>query len=123
LVATIVKEAKVAFQKAFSKLMEGLDDLLIVALFPKKKKRSDLLFGETTFFTWKKKPINIASRVSYIAWKGKGSRALSLPLPESYEKRKGSNLVDPASSHMLVLKTKPCMSKYKYYTAKLRMAH
>ena len=24
-----------------------------------------------------------------------------------------SNLVDPASSHMLVLKIKPCMSKYK----------
>jgi len=24
---------------------------------------------------------------------------------------------------MLVSKTKPCMSKYKYYTAKLRMAH
>ena len=23
------------------------------------------------------------------------------------------NLVDPASSHMLVLKIKPCMSKYK----------
>ena len=36
---------------------------------------------------------------------------------------KDSNLVDPASSHMLVLKTKPCMSKYKYYTVKLRMAH
>jgi hypothetical protein len=36
---------------------------------------------------------------------------------------RGSNLVDPASSHMLVLKIKPCMSKYKYYTAKLRMAH
>ena len=34
-----------------------------------------------------------------------------------------SNLVDPASSHMLVSKTKPCMSKYKFYTAKLRMAH
>ena len=34
-----------------------------------------------------------------------------------------SNLVDPASSHMLVSKTKPCMSKYKCYTAKLRMAH
>ena len=32
-------------------------------------------------------------------------------------------LVDPASSHMLVSKTKPCMSKYKCYTAKLRMAH
>jgi hypothetical protein len=34
-----------------------------------------------------------------------------------------SNLVDPASSHMLVSKIKPCMSKYKYYTVKLRMAH
>jgi hypothetical protein len=33
------------------------------------------------------------------------------------------NLVDPASSHMLVLKIKPCMSKYKYCTVKLRMAH
>jgi hypothetical protein len=33
-------------------------------------------------------------------------------------------LVDPASSHMLVLKIKPCMSKYKrIYTVKLRMAH
>jgi hypothetical protein len=30
-----------------------------------------------------------------------------------------SNLVDPASSHMLVSKIKPCMSKYKFYTAKL----
>ena len=36
----------------------------------------------------------------------------------------GSYLVDPASSHMLVSKTKPCMSKYKcFYTVKLRMAH
>ncbi len=35
-----------------------------------------------------------------------------------------SILVDPASSHMLVSKTKPCMSKYKHlYTAKLRTAH
>ncbi len=33
-------------------------------------------------------------------------------------------LVDPASSHMLVSKIKPCMSKYKYlYTVKLRTAH
>ena len=38
------------------------------------------------------------------------------PMPFSY-------LVDPASSHMLVSKTKPCMSKYKCYTVKLRMAH
>ena len=36
---------------------------------------------------------------------------------------KCSNLVDPASSHMLVSKIKPCMCKYKYCTAKLRMAH
>ena len=35
-----------------------------------------------------------------------------------------SILVDPASNHMLVSKTKPCMSKYKHlYTAKLRTAH
>jgi hypothetical protein len=33
-------------------------------------------------------------------------------------------LVDPASSHMLVSKIKPCMSKYKLlYTVKLRTAH
>ena len=37
---------------------------------------------------------------------------------------KGSYLVDPASSHMLVSKIKPCMSKYKRFcTVKLRMAH
>ena len=36
----------------------------------------------------------------------------------------GSYLVDPASSHMLVSKIKPCMSKYKQiHTVKLRMAH
>ncbi len=35
-----------------------------------------------------------------------------------------SYLVDPASSHMLVSKIKPCMCKYKrIYTVKLRMAH
>ena len=35
-----------------------------------------------------------------------------------------SYLVDPASSHMLVSKIKPCMSKYKQTcTVKLRMAH
>ena len=37
---------------------------------------------------------------------------------------KSSYLVDPASSHMLVSKIKPCMSKYKQIcTVKLRMAH
>ncbi len=43
--------------------------------------------------------------------------AARVPLQESY-------LVDPASSHMLVSKIKPCMSKYKQlYTVKLRTAH
>ena len=38
--------------------------------------------------------------------------------------RTESNLVDSASSHTLVSKIKPCMSKYKQlYTVKLRMAH
>ncbi len=33
------------------------------------------------------------------------------------------NLVDPASSHMLVSKFMPCMPKYNLFTAKLWMAH
>ena len=37
--------------------------------------------------------------------------------------REDSYLVDPASSHMLVSKIKPCMSKYGSSTVKLRMAH
>jgi hypothetical protein len=37
---------------------------------------------------------------------------------------KGCYLVDPASSHMLVSKIKPCMCKYELIqTVKLRMAH
>ena len=48
---------------------------------------------------------------------GGGGRLWVSPACDSY-------LVDPASSHMLVSKTKPCMSKYKcFYTVKLRMAH
>ena len=50
-------------------------------------------------------------------------RFLVKPQTPSPRRCRSSNLVDPASSHMLVLKIKPCMSKYKYYTAKLRMAH
>ena len=37
--------------------------------------------------------------------------------------REDSNLVDSASSHTLVSKIKPCMSKYKSLTLKLRTAH
>jgi hypothetical protein len=36
---------------------------------------------------------------------------------------KNCYLVDPASSHMLVSKTKPCMSKYELSIVKPRMAH
>ena len=34
-----------------------------------------------------------------------------------------TNLVDPASSHTLVSKIKPCMCKCKYQSLELRMAH
>ena len=52
-------------------------------------------------------------------------RCRLLPRGSSRRRAKyGSYLVDPASSHMLVSKIKPCMSKYKQlYTVKLRMAH
>jgi hypothetical protein len=47
----------------------------------------------------------------------RGSDGPLLSLDDSY-------LVDPASSHMLVSKTKPCMSKYKSILyLKLRIAH
>ena len=39
----------------------------------------------------------------------RGEAATSLVVVLSRER----NLVDPASSHMLVSKTKPCMSQYK----------
>ena len=49
-----------------------------------------------------------------------GNRAYAT-LPDSLSR---INLVDPASSHTLVSKIKPCMSKYKQFcTVKLRMAH
>ena len=47
-----------------------------------------------------------------------------LVLIASQARWESSYLVDPASSHMLVSKIKPCMSKYKQVcTVKLRMAH
>ena len=55
-----------------------------------------------------------ADRVSVLDCAARGLRA----------GRQRSYLVDPASSHMLVSKIKPCMSKYKrLYTVKLRTAH
>ena len=48
-------------------------------------------------------------------------RFLHPPLGTCYGE--DSNLVDSASSHTLVSKIKPCMSKYKSFTLKLRTAH
>ena len=56
-----------------------------------------------------------------------GVWAAELPdalLPRGFWFGRNSYLVDPASSHMLVSKIKPCMCKYKLFcTVKLRMAH
>jgi hypothetical protein len=50
--------------------------------------------------------------------------AASKRWPRKWFFLESSYLVDPASSHMLVSKIKPCMSKYKQVcTVKLRMAH
>ena len=38
---------------------------------------------------------------------------LTMHVTDSTDEVLDSNLVDPASSHMLVSKIKPCMSKYK----------
>ena len=58
---------------------------------------------------------------------GGGGREECTFLPSGTRRRAradGSYLVDPASSHMLVSKIKPCMSKYKLLCiVKLRMAH
>ena len=44
-----------------------------------------------------------------------GTQAMALPEPAPPS---NYNLVDPASSHMLVSKTKPCMSQYKFLYCK-----
>lgn len=49
---------------------------------------------------------------------------LVLSLCSGHDVFEGCYLVDPASSHMLVSKIKPCMCKYELIqTVKLRMAH
>ena len=53
-----------------------------------------------------------------------GVKSLVKDLLSPHTRINSSYLVDPASSHMLVSKIKPCMSKYKQLcTVKLRMAH
>ena len=43
------------------------------------------------------------------------SRLVAWCFHASVKRRNESYLVDPASSHMLVSKTKPCMSKFKRF--------
>ena len=57
-------------------------------------------------------------------WRGLSLLCFVCVVHPSFFNRFVSYLVDPASSHMLVSKIKPCMSKYKHlYTVKLRTAH
>ena len=51
--------------------------------------------------------------VVYLSWHANSRRRRSTFICESVFSLQGSYLVDPASSHMLVSKIKPCMSKYK----------
>ena len=59
------------------------------------------------------------------AWKRDG-RSFETALPHFFARPQSlhdRNQVDPACSHTLVSKIKPCMFKHKYHKAKLRMAH
>ena len=62
---------------------------------------------------WGKPKVELGGRAMF-----RGALCMGPPL------ERNSYLVDPASSHMLVSKIKPCMCKYKLFcTVKLRMAH
>ena len=55
---------------------------------------------------------------------GTGRASWGWPDPFGADVVEECYLVDPASSHMLVSKIKPCMCKYELIqTVKLRMAH
>lgn len=61
-------------------------------------------------------------------WRHRATAVISVFIgtrgPRAASVTEDSYLVDPASSHMLVSKIKPCMCKYKLFcTVKLRMAH
>lgn len=53
-------------------------------------------------------------------WKGE---LIKFKSSKSFPTLKNTNLVDPASSHTLVSKIKPCMCKCKCTSLELRMAH
>ena len=52
---------------------------------------------------------SMCPKLRQTSWSGKHFSLLSWRLEHGF----GTNLVDPASSHMLVSKIKPCMSQYK----------
>ena len=98
-----------------------------------KKKKKKKKFTKITFLLEQEKKLtkNAPRQPSKSCWEaffpnfflGKGIEKKALRLLFLFC-QKNSYLVDPASSHMLVSKIKPCMSKYKWlYTVKLRMAH
>ena len=73
--------------------------------------------------------MSVAWKVFFIVVRGHGIivknefYAIEIVVQFPLEKFITFNLVDSASSHTLVSKIKPCMSKCKYFTLKLRMAH
>ena len=76
--------------------------------------------------------VGFSPSASLIVWLPKMMLAFVLALPHLSGNKacmmcrviNGCYLVDPASSHMLVSKIKPCMCKYELIqTVKLRMAH
>ena len=72
---------------------------------------------------WSSEPL-ADSYAEHISWRPFSILSLEIKgAMGNHHKTLSSYLVDPASSHMLVSKIKPCMSKYKHYTVKLRMAH
>lgn len=59
-------------------------------------------------------------RREYKEWKGERNQSRLL---QNFPLCMDTNLVDPASSHTLVSKIKPCMCKCKFESLELRMAH
>ena len=70
-----------------------------------------------------RRPLPAASQTRVMA-SGRDGSPLLRGGPSVGDPLVGRYLVDPASSHMLVSKIKPCMCKYELIqTVKLRMAH
>ena len=77
----------------------------------------------TKHTSWKWSLLLCCNKSSAFSWLWE-VESLRLVFKQEAPKDVNSNLVDSASSHTLVSKIKPCMSKYKrFYTVKLRTAH